>query len=94
MVGEASYLLQVEDIFPDFLASDFGQRFVAMLAVEEFLKIVNTTGNNLDSPGANSFGGGTKLVAGDEAFWVGFVCQSHLVSLLNFDKASAHDANI
>jgi hypothetical protein len=67
---ETFQVLQVGDVFPDFLASDIGQKFTVFVAIKVFLKIVDASDHDLDGIGAVAFGRGTKLVAGKEVFGV------------------------
>jgi hypothetical protein len=49
-------MLQVGDVFPDFLAGDIGQKFTILVAIEISKKIADASDNDLDGTGAVAFG--------------------------------------
>jgi hypothetical protein len=53
---ETFRMLQVGDVFPDFLAGDIGQKFTILVAIEIFKKIADASDNDLDGIGAVAFG--------------------------------------
>ncbi len=89
MCGETPHLLQVRDKCSDFVAGDVTQMHTALVTTEEPLKVFHTVCYDHDGIGAFPLGRCTKLVAGDEAFWVRWLCYGHLVSPQIFDEASA-----
>ena len=85
---ETFRVLQVEDVFPDFLAGNISQKFTILVAAKVSEKIVNASDHDLDSISAVAFGGGTELVAGNKVFGINSVGSSHLASPQIFGEAS------